>query len=312
MENDYGYTLVLTHDLDLLSIRELPWSSRLLWGIVYRGLLLNPWRALRGRCAYRVVLAGIKLVATVPLIKLGFLPDPFDSATRSMIELEQRLGVRSTLYVIPLPNQAGHDDTGRPAPRSRACYYRAAAYTQWLRDLDREGWEIGVHGLDAHLDHEAAREELQAIERLLGHDGLGVRMHWLYHRGEKTYQVLSDTGYAYDASAGSNVEVGWPGGKREPWRSSNGLWVLPLNVQDATLLGDRALDLTEKQARARIESLLAEAKADRAVLTILWHNHSFAPPRCWGGLYEWTIRHALADHARVMTAGQLVKEYRRG
>jgi peptidoglycan/xylan/chitin deacetylase (PgdA/CDA1 family) len=304
----YAYTLVATHDLDLMSVRELPWNGRTLWGVMYRGLVLNLWKTLNRRIGLRAWLAGLRVAGLVPLVKARMAPDPFASANHYMIELEKRLGVRSTIYVMPFKNQPGHDSRGFAAPANRACFYDVAAHAAWLRALADDGWEIGVHGIDSHLDTHKARIEKQAVERILGRDVAGIRMHWLYHRGEATYQCLSEAGYLYDATLGWNSAVGWPDGKYKPFHVRGGLWVLPLNIQDGSLLSDSRLGPRSEAAAAQVRRILDEARVRRAVVTILWHNQSFSAPRCWGEVYEWIIRQARSDGARIMTAREVIEE----
>lgn len=293
-----------------MSLHELPWNARTLWGVVARCLALNSWKTLRGRMGLRDLGAGLRLAAVLPLLKAGVVRDPIESATYSMTETERQLGIRSTIYVMPFPGRPGHRVGGEPAPGNRACFYQGTTYARWFRSLADEGWEIGVHGIDSHLDLQAAREEKASIEGLLGRSVDGIRMHWLYHCGAATYEILHDAGYLYDATLGSNHTVGWLDGRYEPFRGRSGLWVLPLVIQDGALLGDSTLGPCPAQARLQVERILAEARARHAVVTILWHNNSFAPPRCWGDFYEWIIRRAQADRARIMTAREVVEAYR--
>jgi peptidoglycan/xylan/chitin deacetylase (PgdA/CDA1 family) len=307
---EYSYTLVPTHDLDVMSVRELPWNGRTLWGVIYRGFALNLWKTLNRRIRLRAWLAGVRVASLIPLIKVRMAADPFASANHYMIELERRLGIRSTIYVMPFKNRPGHDSRGSAAPANRACFYDLAAHTAWFRALASDGWEIGVHGIDSHLDPHTARIEKHAVETMLGREVAGIRMHWLYHRGESTYQVLREAGYLYDATLGWNDAVGWPGEQYQPFRVHSGLWVLPLNIQDGGLLSDSRLGPPPGAAAAQVRKILDEAYARRAVVTILWHNQSFSAPRCWGEVYEWIIGQARADGARIMTAREVIEEYR--
>jgi len=50
---------------------------------------------------------------------------------------------------------------------------------------------------------ESGRAELRRIAEINGGPSIGIRMHWLL-QDAKTYDVLEDAGYNYDASAGYN------------------------------------------------------------------------------------------------------------
>jgi peptidoglycan/xylan/chitin deacetylase (PgdA/CDA1 family) len=252
------------------------------------------------------------MALSVPLIRAGLARDPLESATYSMIEFERRENIRSTLYAMPFANRTGRTPAGTPAPANRACFYDVAAYTQWFRELAGQGWELGVHGIDSHLDRQAAYAEKRAIEQVIGREVAGLRMHWLYHKGDVTHRLLQEVGYLYDATIGWNDAVGWPNGSYVPYRASNGLWILPLNIQDVALLGDGWNGPRPAAARQRVKQLLAEARSHRAVVTLLWHNNNFAPPNCWSEFYRWIIEQARADRARIMTAREVVEQYQAG
>jgi peptidoglycan/xylan/chitin deacetylase (PgdA/CDA1 family) len=307
-EEHGGYTVVLTHDLDLLSLRELPWRSRILWGMIYRCTCLNLAKALKRNLPLRKFLSGILFALKLPAVRLGIGRDPVDQATDEMIELERRLGVRSTLYAIPFGWKAGFKPDGASAPASRACYYELARYGDWLKTLEADGWEIGLHSLDGYSKPSLARAEKRKLQEILGHDGFGVRVHWLYHGGDRSYQIFHDVGFSYDSTPGWNEKVGWPGGRKHPWKHASGIWVLPLNIQDGALLTEAGMNLSELKAKRVIAEMFEEAKSVNGVVTVLWHNHSFGAPRQWGDLYDWLIRRCLSDGAKIMTANGLIGE----
>jgi hypothetical protein len=136
-------------------------------------------------------------------------------------------------------------------------------------------------------------------------------MHWLY-RTPGMWKHLDEAGYSYDATFGWNDRVGFPGGKYIPFESEGAktLMVLPLNIQDGALLEREHRNLSADKAWQKIETVLDEAKAKKAVVTVLWHNNSFVAPRFWGEIYEQIIQQAKADGARILTAGQVVGEFR--
>lgn len=279
------YILVLTHDIDALSLKELPLTARTFWGFVYRCLIVNLKRLLARRLRLSEYLDSLKCLALLPFVKMGVARDPWEEALQVMLEIEERYRVRSTLFFIPFAGKPGRIPEGKPAPRHRAAHYSLARYQELLQELVDGGWEVGVHGIDAYLDLESAQAELAAIRKLLpGQEKVGIRMHWLYHRGE-TWRILDAAGYAYDATLGWNDRVGYPEGRYGPFRPEGvkNLVVLPLNVQDGALLGEWRMNLSDDEAWQHIEEVLKEAKEHRAVVTILWHNNSFVAPRYWGG-----------------------------
>ena len=295
------YTLVLTHDIDCLSLKEFPWMHKTLWGFSYHCLkaAVSP-RGIRYSLRQRAMLVWD--CVSMPLIKLGLRNDPWAESFALMIATERRLGVRSTLYFLPFPNRAGVTPLGTEAPANRSIYYDVRKEGAMIRALERDGWEIGVHGIDAYWDDTAARQEKQVIEEILGHDKIGIRMHWLYSRDQATWKLLSRTGYAYDATLGWNQAVGFPGGHYTPFRPIDGepFMLLPLNIQDQALFQE--MKLSEEEAWVKASEVIAKANAHDAVVTLLWHNNSFVAPAHWGAMYERIIRQAQADGARIIRA----------
>lgn len=309
------YILVLTHDIDALSLKELPLSSRTFWGFVYRCLIVNSKRLLNRRLNFHAYLDSIKHVLLLPLIKLGIVKDPWEESLKVVLEIEKRYGVRSTFFFVPFPKQPGHTPEGNPAPNNRAVHYNLNEYQGLLQQLEREGWEVGVHGIDAHLNPTSAKAEFEALRRLLPwKDKLGIRMHWLYHRKNETWQILDEAGYTYDASFGWNDRIGFPDGQYKPFKPDGvrNLVVLPLNIQDGALLGERHQFLSNEEAWQQVEKILDEAKSKRAVVTILWHNNSFVVPQYWGWLYERIICKAKKDGAFICRAIDVIELFNEG
>jgi len=310
-----SYTLVLTHDIDVLSVCELPISGRTLWGFVYRCLLVNLRRFIIRRLSLQEYMNSVKGVVLLPLVRRNLARDPWRQSLTVMLDVERRLGVRSTLFFIPFSRYSGHRNLGNPAPRHRAAHYELAQFQDLIRELDRDGWEVGLHGIDAHLDTYRAKEELNAIRVVVPHrQRIGVRMHWLYLTEEQSWKAFEDAGLAYDASLGWNDRVGFPRGQYQPFvpQGLQSLVVLPLVIQDNAVLGGRNQYAGREEAWHRVEQVLQLARRERAVVTILWHNNSFVAPRYWGWLYEALIQQARKDGARICRAIDAVELFSKG
>jgi len=306
------YVLALTHDVDLLSVRELPWRSRTLRGHVFRCVLGNVARLLRRRISLRQYLHSLLSGVSVPLIKARILADPIEESFRKMLEIERRHGVRSTIFFIPEARNPGKIPRGAKAPTRRAADYCIEPLRKRLRSLEEEGWEIGVHGIDSYRDLEAARREFGMMSEMLGHRNIGHRSHWFYSKGIDSWDILRQAGYAYDASLGSNFIIGWPEGRKEPFRpfAGDAFTVLPLPVHDAPILDQAKMNLDPSEAWRRISALLRETKETSGVITVLWHTHSFSAPRYWGDLYEKIFLQARADGATIVPAKQAIALWR--
>lgn len=294
--SDPAYTIVLTHDVDFISLKVFPLFGRVALSFAKECLFGNLIRLLRGDLSLRIYIRSFFWGLGLPLVKAGVLPDPWEKSIERVLRLEKKYGVKSTFFFIPFPNRPGTLAAGQPAPVSRAAAYDVRAYGELLRELEDQGWEVGVHGIEAHLSAERALQELEVFRPLLkSKTRWGIRMHWLY-RSSRLEGNIKQAGFFYDATLGSNEEIGYPEGRFRPFLK-DGLWVLPLNIQDVTVLAKWRRNLRPKYAWEEIVHVLELAKIHRAVVTVLWHNNSFGPPRYWENLYEKILQRGRADDA---------------
>jgi peptidoglycan/xylan/chitin deacetylase (PgdA/CDA1 family) len=330
------YTVVLTHDVDHLSMRALPFLSRAQLALV-KGLTYgNLKRLAQGRITVSDYLASLAMAIRLPLAALGLVRDPWEQSIEQVTRIEEEFGARSTFFFLPFAGRAGHVRPGQGASENRASYYRLSDYAGLVRSLVERGWEVGIHGIDCHISPAAAVAERAELVAVVG-DGyrIGVRMHWLYS-SPGLRRNLAAAGCAYDATPGWNDRIGFPRADEEPEvrgqgtgirgqapvpnlqtpvsdsgsspvylpfpDAKTGLAVLPLNIQDVALLREDHMSLKPEQAWKAIEAVLDEASEHQAVVTVLWHNDSFLPPRCWAGLYRRIFEKARADGARFARA----------
>jgi hypothetical protein len=102
----YSYAMALTHDIDILSLKEMP-IARTFLGYFYRSSVLNwkRWRAGKVRTAEFV--RTIWEMAKTWAAKVGIGQDVWQRALPSLLALEERLGVRSSLYFMPFAKKPG-------------------------------------------------------------------------------------------------------------------------------------------------------------------------------------------------------------
>ena len=302
-DENVPYWLVLTHDIDIMSLRELPITGRTFWGFAYRCFSANTYRFVKRHISLNQYLDSLRTFFAIPLIKLGLARDPLEESLQIMLGLEKTHDVRSTLYFATRAKYAGHRPNGDRAPFKRRINYELSNYRDLLIQLEKEGWEVGVHGIDAYRSLSDAEYEIQALRDLLQKkDKIGIRMHFLYYKYEDTWEILDQAGYCYDATLGWNDRIGYPGGYYRPFKPDNvgNLTILPLNIQDSALLSYQELSLDE--AWHQVESLLDEAIKNKAFVTILWHNNSFVVYRYWTELYKRILKRAQSDGAAIIRA----------
>ena len=305
--SERSFIVCLTHDIDFAGIRQHKFDHTM-WGFLYRstaGALLS---FARGRLSFGRMLASFRAAVSLPLVYLGLARDfwlPFDWYMR----VEKNLP--ATYYLIPFKGRSG-EKLNVAYPDRRACAYDIGEIAEWTSKLTREGYELGVHGIDAWHSVVLGKEELKRIQAIAGNSEIGIRMHWLL-RDEDTYRALEDAGYAYDSTAGYNETAGYRNGTVQVFRplGCEVLLELPMHIQDGALFFPKRLNLSESAAWELCESLIGNAKSFGGVLTILWHDRSHGPERFWGDYYTRLVHKLASLGVWFGTAAQIVAWFRK-
>lgn len=73
-----------------------------------------------------------------------------------------------------------------------------------IRRLDRDGWEIGLHGsYESYASRDMLNEEKRMLETTLGTKIIGTRQHYLRLIAPLTWEIQRAVGFRYDSSLGS-------------------------------------------------------------------------------------------------------------
>ncbi|WP_394355002.1 polysaccharide deacetylase family protein [Halorarum halophilum] len=229
----------------------------------------------------------------------------------TMMDLEDDLGVRSAVYVLR-EQRLFRDRPPREWLSMEGWQLFAGRYSlddpdvlEALSRLDEGGWELGLHGsYESPTDRERLREEKAAVEAAVGHEVLGGRQHYLNLSRPETWEHHRDIGLSYDASLGSSDEYGFQHGYGIQRPFDDGFVVFPLTIMEQAL-PDPADDFD--RAWEACEELLAEARDNGAVMTVLWHPRHFSEGDFPGHrrLYRRLIEHALDLGAWVGPPGEL-------
>ncbi|QHI70277.1 polysaccharide deacetylase family protein [Tichowtungia aerotolerans] len=303
----HPYMVCLTHDVDFVGIRSYG-IGRTFQGFVKRAFV-DSWKRVRnGSLTWRGLLKNYAAVLSVPLVHLGLVKDfwmQFDGYRR--IEDPNR----STFFLIPFKNRSG-EQVSQPYPKMRATRYDVEDVRGDVLSMLEDGWEIGLHGIDAWRDSECGRSEKDRIDSVLGRTISGTRMHWLC-RNAHTEQVLDEAGFDYDSTCGYNETVGFRAGTSRVFRplSADHLLEVPMHIQDVALFYSAFLGLDNNAAWKRCEAILDECSRSHGVLTILWHMRSLAPERLWGDFYQKLLNRFRADGAWFGTACEITERFRK-
>lgn len=225
-----------------------------------------------------------------------------------VMDIERQLRVRSTFYFL--------NEKFPFRPWKLSSWRLALGYYDlfeerlqaMIRELDRGGWEIGLHGSYlSYRDITMLRMEKSDLERIVGHPVDGVRQHYL-NLDRHTWAKQAEVGFLYDASFGFTNDIGFKDSRYQPFQplQDTRFYVMPLAIMDSCLIKKpKPLDF----ARNLID--LAEYKG--ACLVLNWHQERFNAKEFpgWGDLYIRLIEECQARNARFMTIGQYIEEIKK-
>jgi peptidoglycan/xylan/chitin deacetylase (PgdA/CDA1 family) len=302
-----SFIVCLTHDIDHAGIRNHKLDHTAL-GFLYRATIGSLINVCRGRRAAGYLAANWMAAFSLPLVYLGISEDFWNHFGR-YTEIEKDLN--STFFVIPKKGDAGQT-TGGPAPARRATRYDAAQIVDDIQQLIAADREIGVHGIDAWLDNNKGRIELETIHRLTGQSQIGVRMHWLFY-DENSPAKLEEAGFSYDSTLGYNETVGYRAGTTQAFKPLGlaKMMELPMHIMDTALFFPGRMNLSPSEAESVVNAIIADAKRFGGVLTINWHDRSIAPERLWGDFYVKMLDQLKELGATFLTAAQTVAWFRK-
>ena len=283
----YEWAVGLSHDMD--NAFRTPLITRTLNG---RDL----WQELRYRRVAKVHWEQWKAYLHELLyskrLKINADIDTYFNCYRWM-ELEDRLGVRSTFYVM-------------------THYLHSPKLQRALKKLDAGGWEIGLHGsMESYRDEDLLRREKAELESVIGKTIVGTRQHYYNLAIPDTWEYQRRCGFRYDTSFGNEDEEGWRDNIFYPFfphlegKTQRDFCVVPVNIMDGTLLSYKKIDPEGTIARG-IE-LMDQARQRNACVVLLWHARTFCDvdyPR-WAYVYRRLVQYALSRGAWTTTEGEI-------
>lgn len=184
--------------------------------------------------------------------------------------LEEGLGVRSSFYFL-------HETYPFKAFRPATWKYSVGYYSlndpkvaEFIRAIDRDGWEVGLHGSYlSYADEALLAREKRLLEEVVQHTVTGVRQHFL-NLDDRTWHIQKKVGFEYDASFGHIRDVGFKDGRFSGFEppGMDGFTVVPLAIMDFNLM---ARPDPVGAARAIFE----EAMEHDGVVVLNWHQRIF-------------------------------------
>lgn len=245
------WALVLSHDLDHISLRE-HYSD----GSIFR----HAYGFGRQHLLHRF--QPVQLLDTWVGIGLASAGrDRWTAAVSSLQEAERAAGVRSTWFVA--------------VRKGRGISYGEQALKSVLEKLIPGGFEIGLHG-QACDNAQALAEECRDLSRLAGIPILGLRMHYL-NLTPAVFDGAASAGLTYESTVFSRDNL-HPDRHElaQPRLVRPGLVEIPLHVMDSTLFSSTGLGMTACQATQYCQRLMDRAAEQGKVLVMNLHPNMFS------------------------------------
>jgi len=163
-----------------------------------------------------------------------------------------------------------------------------------IQVLNRNGWEIGLHGSYESYKHEdLLREEKKEIEQVLGAEVIGIRQHYLQLEIPKTWRIQQKVGFLYDASFGYRDRIGFRDERILPFYPfDNSFLEIPLALMDGALFSNYS---SEDVIWSECLNLIKTVESQRGLLTVLWHQRVFNEDEFpgWGTVYTKILKECM-------------------
>ena len=177
---------------------------------------------------------------------------------------------------------------------------------QVIRWLDKNGFEIGVHGsYNSYKDLNLLRKEKSELEKVIGHKIYGIRQHYL-NLNEDTWQLQQKAGFRYDASFGFTRDVGFKQDIFHPFNPLNNKQfnVFPLVIMDFCLM-------EKKEPKKEYLKIIDLAQKKKAILVLNWHQEIFDEREHPGyaKVYEEIIIECKKKRGEFKILGEIFNEF---
>ncbi len=186
-----------------------------------------------------------------------------------IIDIEKKHNVKSTFFMLNETMKFKLSDIKNGQLSLGRYDINDPKLVEILKWLDGNGWEIGVHGsYYSYKNKNLLADEKSTLENILGHEIIGIRQHYL-NIDRDTWKIQSDLGFKYDSTWGYNRDIGFKGGKINPFFPfDNEFTVYPLAIMDICFMAEE--DRWEK-----FEKIVETIDKNDALLVLNWHQRVF-------------------------------------
>ena len=214
------------------------------------------------------------------------------------MKLEDKFEVRSTFFFLQESKKINLLRPKEWALSLGKYRFNDKKVSEIIKMLDRNGWEIGLHGSYESFKHEdLLREEKKELEQVLGTEIIGIRQHYLNMEIPQTWGIQRKAGFLYDSSFGFRYKIGFRDDRYLPFHPfDNSFLEIPLAVMDGALFSNCD---GEDEIWGKCLNLIKTAERQRGLLTVLWHQRVFNEDEFpgWSNVYIKIIKECTERNA---------------
>lgn len=201
-------------------------------------------------------------------IKSFFKSEPYWQFDK-IIEIEEKYSVRSTFFI--LNESVKFQVTNLKSWKLALGRYKIndPKLIQAIHYLDKNGWEIGVHGsYNSYKNKDLLRKEKSDLEEIIGHEVIGIRQHYL-NLEQNTWGLHRNVGFKYDSTWGFTDRIGFKDEKVRPFKPfDDDFTVFPLTIMDFCFINER-------DRWGKFDQIVQEIEKRNALLVVNWHQRIF-------------------------------------
>jgi peptidoglycan/xylan/chitin deacetylase (PgdA/CDA1 family) len=289
LPDDKKAIVCLTHDVDQFDSYSFYWLRNLYWWNQY---VLFRIRNQKNNASTK--LNTIKMWSEWRINNY----DPICTFDKWM-ELEDSYGFKSTFFFMSLKNPITHGER---------CYsIKDPKVRIIIRDLHKNGWDIGLHGsYHGNLDTRKIIEQRERLEDCISSPVIGCRHHFLRVVFPLTWQAYCEAGLQYSSNMGWSGFNGFRAGTCRPYKplDNETFYEIPFQFMDESDLHKQG------DIFPTFLDLLNKVKSVRGVLVIIVHSNYYEEKIAPGVLsfYIKVLKHLSMDNeVKVATIEYLIR-----
>ncbi len=221
--------------------------------------------------------------------------------------LEDSYGLRSTFFML--------DESIKYNPFKPETFVLAVGrysifeekIQEAVRYLDKNGWEIGLHGSFSSYNNKALLgREKQRLESIIGHPVIGTRQHHL-NLDESTWKIQEELGFEYDSTWGLNRDIGFREGRVKPFHPNNNKYVVfPMTIMDICFMA-------VPERWEKFFKIMDTVEKEDGILVVNYHHRVYNEKEYPGfkASYVRIIEESLKRGAKIAPLGHFYEEYKK-